>query len=568
MSRFQQATADAGAALPSEVEEMVAKLQRSLAEVAERERLLIAEGRDITHRQRAEEELQASRRMLKLVLDTIPVRVFWKDRDGCFLGCNWHFARDAGLSSTDEIIGKNDHQLSWRAQAEQYRADDRRVMESGVARVAYEEPQTRPDGTELWLRTSKIPLRDADEQIVGVLGVYEDITDRKRAEQERLRLEVQMQQAQKLESLGVLAGGIAHDFNNLLVAVLGNLEIVRLRLPAGSTIAENLNAIETAALRAGELSRQMLAYSGRGRFVVGAVDVNALVREMSQLLMVSVSKKTELTLELEENLPSLQADATQVRQVVMNLITNASESLTDGVGRVRLRTGSRLFADGELRDEFTHGSLPGGRYVVIVVEDTGQGMDRGTVGRIFEPFFTTKFTGRGLGLAAVLGIVRGHRGTIKVESTVGQGTLFCVFLPASQVPALPTVEATVADSEWLGRGRVLLVDDEAGVRSTGTELLREIGFEVVVAADGRAALDLYRPGRFACVILDLTMPRLDGAETMRELTRLDPGVKVVLSSGYDAEDVQSRLGELRPAGFLGKPFSLLALRQVLRATTG
>ncbi|MDP9002705.1 MAG: PAS domain-containing protein [Myxococcota bacterium] len=525
---------------------------------------LAYEGRDVTDRKLAEEKQRASSRMLELVLDTIPVRVFWKDVDGRYLGCNAPFAQDAGVESPEAIIGKSDLALSWQVEAELYRADDRAVMKSGVRRVAYEEPQTRPDGTGLWLRTSKIPLRDNQGHVVGVLGVYEDITASKQAEQRRLDLEVQMQHAQKLESLGVLAGGIAHDFNNLLMAVLGNVDLLR-PLTTEQQAVEHLQSLDTAARRARDLCRQLLAYSGRGRFVVQLVDINEVAREMRQLLALSVSKKATLELLLDDALPSIQADATQIRQVMMNLVANASEALVDGEGTIRVRTSRATFGPGILRREGTSEHLPAGTYVLLEVEDTGIGMDARTRARIFEPFFTTKFTGRGLGLAAVVGIVQGHGGIVQVESDVGKGSCFRVFLPSD---GRPVVERTIPPpARWRGHGRVLFVDDEPMVLSVVVKLIEHLGFEVDTATHGRGALELYKPEKYVCTILDVTMPHLGGIETMRRMREQDPNVAVVLASGYDAEDVMGRMGDLQADGFLEKPFTMEMLEKTLREVT-
>jgi two-component system cell cycle sensor histidine kinase/response regulator CckA len=374
---------------------------------------LVCEGRDISGRKAIEESLRASRKMLALVLDTIPVRVFWKDLDLRYLGCNMQFARDAGLTSPDAIVGRTDLELSWRAEAERYRRDDAAVIASGVPRIAYDEPQTSPDGAELWLRTSKIPLRDAEERIVGVLGVYEDITARKKTENERLALAIQVQRAQKLESLGVLAGGIAHDFNNLLTVVLGSVDLLRL---AGApsvdgpsvdapSVDAGLRAITGAAHRASHLCRQLLAYSGRGRFMVQPVDVNVLVRDTADLFRAPLSNEARLEVVTTPEPLVVEADATQIRQLLMNLLTNAKEALSDQsgaitgtitgliTGLITIRTSRAAFAEGELHDEYARERMPAGTYAVLEVHDTGVGLDEGMRARIFEPFFTTKFTG-------------------------------------------------------------------------------------------------------------------------------------------------------------------------------
>jgi PAS domain S-box-containing protein len=378
---------------------------------------------------------------------------------------------------------------------------------------------------------------------------------RKLAEEERLRLEAQIRHTQKLESLGVLAGGIAHDFNNLLTGVLGNLDLA-LMLEPGSRVHEHIREARASAERAADLSRQMLAYSGKGSFVIQPVDLNELVTEIGNLLEVSVSKKVALSYDLARDLPPVVADVTQLHQVVLNLITNASDSIGDEGGVVTLRTGTRRCDRGYLSTTYLDDHLPDGEYVFLEVCDTGCGMDRETLLRIFDPFFTTKFTGRGLGLASALGIIRGHSGAIKVESEPGAGTTFVVLLPAAEATAakrpaaLPEVMAEPAS------GTILLVDDEAAVREIGTRLLEQAGFRVVGAADGCQAIDYYREhaDEVSCVLLDLTMPRMDGEETYRELKRIRDDVRVVLSSGFSEQDVVSRFGGEAISGFVQKPY--------------
>jgi PAS domain S-box-containing protein len=510
---------------------------------------LICEGRDLTERKRAED-------MLATVLDAIPVRVFWKDRAGRYLGCNTPFARDAGVATIADVLGKTDHDFTWHPQAERYRGDDQAVISTGEPILSYEEPQTAPDGAELWLRTTKLPLRDGAGAVIGVLGIYEDMTARKREEKERLAFEVQLQHAQKLESLGLLAGTIAHDFNNLLTAVVVNVQLLRMQLRGDPGTTPMLDDIATASRRAADLCRQLFAYSGRGENVVGPLDLNELVTEMSSLLRVSISRKANLTVALDPTLSPIHADGTQLRQVVMNLLTNASDALGDGDGEIRLRT--------TRHQVHTRGELPAGDYVAVEVEDTGCGMDAETQARIFEPFFTTKRTGQGLGLAAVLGIVRAHGGGIEVDSQVQAGTRFRMLLPAApQAQPAPVIVATAAEP-WRGQGRVLLVDDEPALLAAGAKLVAHFGFEVVTAVDGLDALERYEVGKFAMVIVDLTMPRVDGIETMRALRARDPHVKVVLTSGYDIRDMLPQLDRSRPDAFLDKPFSIASLTDVLR----
>ena len=368
---------------------------------------------------------------------------------------------------------------------------------------------------------------------------------------ERRRSEEQMRNAQKLESLGVLAGGIAHDFNNLLVGVLGNAGLALLELPDDSPARQPIRDIEVSAQRAAELTRQMLAYSGRGRFRVEPVDLSSVVEEMSQLLRRVISKQTQLSLRLSRQVPAVVADVTQLRQVVMNLITNASDALGDTAGTVTLETGT-VMADREmLASTYLNEQLPDGPYVYLEVSDTGCGMDDATSARIFEPFFTTKFTGRGLGLAAVLGIVRGHKGAISVQSAVGTGTTFRVLLPASTSTAGATEAATGAVLSR-GIGLVLLVDDEDAVRGLARRVLERGGYQVVEAATGEDALRaLAEQGTSVrAVVLDLTMPGLSGEATLQRIRQAHPRLPVIVSSGY----VPDEEGTLAGVPFLAKPY--------------
>jgi len=374
-----------------------------------------------------------------------------------------------------------------------------------------------------------------------------------------------MQETQKLESLGVLAGGIAHDFNNLLMGVLGNANLIRLELPPESPILESMEHIETAALRAAELTKQMLAYSGKGRFVVQALDLSRVVKEMAHLLGTVVSKKAMVQLHVAEDLPSVEADATQIRQVVMNLITNASDALGDEPGVITLTTGTvyadRAYLASTLFDE----GLEPGDYVFVEVADTGVGMTAETRAKIFDPFFTTKFTGRGLGLAAVHGIVRGHRGAIRLHTEPGRGTTFRILLPASPAPAAAEEDgADTMPGEILG-GTVLVVDDEETVRRAASRMLGRIGFRAVTACNGREAIDWLDRSHesIQAVLLDMMMPELSGEDTCREIRRRYPTLPIVLSSGYNELDATGAFLDQGLAAFIQKPYRLAELRATL-----
>jgi CheY-like chemotaxis protein len=376
-----------------------------------------------------------------------------------------------------------------------------------------------------------------------------------------------MQQMQKLESLGVLAGGIAHDFNNLLVAILGNAGLALMELPPESPARQTVLAIETAAQRAAELTRQMLAYSGKGRFVIERLNLSRIVEEMAHLLEVSVSKRAVLKYRFAPDLPAIEGDATQLRQVIMNLITNASDAIGDRSGVISISTGLMHADAAYLKTAYMDDALPEGDYVYLEVADTGLGMDEQTAERIFDPFFTTKFTGRGLGLAAVLGIVRSHRGAIKLYTEPGRGTTFKILFPTAG-PAVPTPEEPVeAATTAPAVATILVVDDDETVRTVTRRMLEQSGYTVFQAADGAEALAIYREnqGAIDLVLLDMTMPHMDGEETFRELRRIDPRVRVLLTSGYNEQDATERFAGKGLGGFIQKPYRPQELLERIRS---
>ncbi len=426
----------------------------------------------------------------------------------------------------------------------------------------------KADGSYCWLHDSTTACFSEIGELECFFGSVHDITERKRGEEDRRYLEKQLLHAQKLESLGVLAGGIAHDFNNILMAIIGNTDLALMRIDKGSPVVDNLQCIEQSAARAADLARQMLAYSGKGKFVVDNIDLNSLLEEMLQMLRVSISKKATLQLNLHTHLPLVEADATQIHQIIMNLVINASEALGEKNGVIAIATGFMECDSGYLKDVWLDESLTEGQYVYLEIADTGCGMDSDTLAKIFDPFFTTKFTGRGLGMAAVLGIIRGHKGAIKVNSEAGKGSTFKILFPASGKPAEIFNDESQVD-EWCGRGTVLLVDDEESVRCVGFEMLKELGFTAVTAGDGREALKIYTATpNIAFVILDLTMPHMDGEQCFRELRQINPGVKVIMSSGFNEQEVTQKFAGKGLDGFIQKPYRLSTLQEVIRNITG
>ena len=437
------------------------------------------------------------------------------------------------------------------------------------------------DEVDSYMRTGRpfspieaaVRCRDGSEKIIifyfesiGDIAIttFIDVTERKKAEESRIAMERQMLHVQKLESLGVLAGGMAHDFNNILMAMMGHAELARLRLPKDSPAIRSLDEIVNASRRASDLSRQMLAYSGRGKFLIEPVDISHLISDIAQLLSSSISKQAKLILDLRHDLPAVEGDATQLRQVVMNLITNASEAIGNSAGKIEVETGTAHFTRKELDQAILGTAIPEGEYLFLRVRDSGCGMDRETLNRIFEPFFTTKFTGRGLGMAAVMGIVKGHRGAIRIVSEPGKGSEFTILLPPSSATALKTA---AQPGGWTGEGTILLVDDEESIRSVSVQMLAMLGFKTLTAADGHEAVRIYAECRapIDLVILDLTMPGMDGVETLRRLREIDPDVRAVISSGYTEEEIGSRFANNRIEGFIQKPYDQTQLALVLRS---
>ena len=518
----------------------------------------------VVARLQAEDALREREARLRTIIDAEPECVKIIAPDGRLLEMN-----PAGLAmiETDAIESVRDRSVYPLLAPEhlaQFRAMHERVLRGEDAQLEFDIIGLK--GTRRSMDTHAVPLRDAHGAIIGQLAVTRDITERKRAALESELFHRKLQETQKLESLGILAGGIAHDFNNLLTGVLGHASLAKLDLPAGTPALENIDQIELSARRAAELCRQMLAYSGKGRFVIQRLDVNQLVEDSTHLLQISISKHCVLRTNLTHPLPAISADATQVRQIVMNLVINASEAIGTRSGVIALNTGIvRADANYLQTLRFTP-DVPPGDYVFIEVNDNGSGMDDATLHHIFDPFFTTKFTGRGLGLAAVLGIMRGHHGGVKVYSEPGRGTTFKVLFPCVSGAADALDLPPAAQVAWRGHGTVLVVDDEETVRAVAARMLESLGFGVVLAEHGRDGFDKFRlePDRYSLVLLDLTMPHMDGQETFRQLRLLRPEVKILLMSGFNQQEAISHFTGKGLAGFVQKPFELATLALELR----
>jgi PAS domain S-box-containing protein len=525
---------------------------------------LLAVARDLTERKREEDALRASEARFRALVECHPDQVLIFDRDGTIRFIN----RLMPGFREEDVVGRDGFEYVRPEHRERARALVHEVWDTGVT-ADFEVPANRPDGSVGWFHLRVAAIR-RDGQTVGLIASSRETTERKRAEEERAALEQNLRQTQKLESLGVLAGGVAHDFNNLLTGVLGNANLARLESPAGSAAVPYLDQIEQICLRAADLCRQMLAYAGKGRFVVERLDLNRVVADMTQLLQVSIAKGVVLDFRPAEPLPPVLADASQMRQVVMNLVLNASEALGERGGVVGVSTGVVSVGPGRGRTAPPAADLPPGDYVVLEVSDDGPGMTEEVRARIFDPFFTTKFTGRGLGLAAVQGIVRGHKGAVKVSTEPGRGTTFRVFFPRADGAVDAAAEAAAAPEPWRGEGTVLVADDEETVRRVAARMLESAGFRVELADGGAEAVERFRadPDAFRLVLLDLTMPGLGGEEAIGALRRLRPDVRVILMSGYAEPEVMARFAGQGLAGFVQKPFQLPTLLAKVREALG
>ncbi|MFT3867114.1 MAG: CHASE domain-containing protein [Nibricoccus sp.] len=558
------------------VEIMVAKRTVELTETQDRLR------EDIQRRIKAELSLKASEERYRILISQSTEAVWLLEiqppvpvdlaanvlidrilRVARLAECNPAAAQLYGHSQPFAVIGRDLDYFAPQARS-RHTAVLRAFVQSGYHLAEHEACDNQP-GEPRVFHHNLIGVIE-DDRLVRIWVTERELTQQRQIERERQALDRQLSETQRLESLGVLAGGIAHDFNNLLTSILGHASLGRAEIPSDSPLDEHFVEIETASRSAANLCQQMLAYAGKGRFVVKLQDLSQLIAQSAHLIQTSISHHCSVNFQLAENLPPVMADALQIQQIVMNLVLNASEAIGARGGQIT------LFTELVHPDSTTFNGCPcvpspiADEYVSLTVQDSGAGMDATTLSRIFEPFFTTKFTGRGLGLPATLGIVRSHQGALRVDSHPGVGTSITLFLPT----ATPQVdEARKADTKtpWEPEGTLLFIDDEASVRGVGERMARALGFSALSAADGTQGIELFRHYQpsITAVLVDLSMPVLTGEETMQRLRAISPALPLICMSGYNQPNTLSVHG-LAPF-FLSKPFNITQFQSVVRQAT-
>jgi PAS domain S-box-containing protein len=515
-------------------------------------RAIEASLRNISERRKRDEALRTSEETNRVLLNAASSAAFLIDTRGVVLAANQATRDRLGQG---ELVGRPMAEVLPPEVAERRRQNELEVIRTGRP-LEFEDECL---GRSYW--TSIHPIHDESGTIIRLAVYSRDITDDKQAAEERKRLTLQLQQAQKMEAIGTLAGGIAHDFNNLLMAIQGNVSLVLFDLEPSDQRHRLLTNIEKLVGSGAELTSKLLGYARRGKYESRPLLPNDLVRETAETFG-RMRKDIRIHCDLADGLKRIIADRGQLEQVLLNLFVNAADAMPNG-GQLLLETRNATHHDIPAKG---YTVTPGG-YVRLSVRDTGVGMDRETMVRIFDPFFTTKRMGRGtgLGLASAYGIVKGHGGYIDVESEKGAGSVFYVYLPATDQP--PATEAKAGRQVEPGAGTVLLVDDELSVLEVTARMMERLGYTVVMAASGHEALTLYRqdPGRFRLVILDMIMPETGGGEVFDELKRINPEVRVLLASGYSMQGQARTIMSRGCTGFIQKPFTMDDLSLKLQA---
>lgn len=521
---------------------------------------------DISIQKTIEHTLKENKKYLRNIIDLISDAIFIQDAESLvILDYNksvsriFHYPEDEITSKqiTEFFINK-EHFLKKELLNKFCQA-----KESGYQ--SFEWKAKNKEHQEFWVEMN-IRFSDSNGSRL-LITLIRDINERKAEEENKLKMEQQLLHTQKLESLGVLAGGIAHDFNNILTAILGHAELATLKLNDKDQVFMHLSEIKKASQRASELSQQMLAYSGKGKFIKEPINFNTIINEMIDLLKVSISKKVQLNLHLDENLPLFEGGVSQIRQVVMNLITNASEAIGDREGEIAIHTGIQIVSEVDDQMLYLNQDIPFGQCVYFEIRDNGCGMDRETIKKIFDPFFTTKFTGRGLGMSAILGIIRGHHGMIHVYSELGLGTRFKVFFPALGQALEDRIEKIMPIKRLSISGKVLIVDDEVTILEVAEQYLKSFGIESIKASNGIEGVKVYTEHReeLSLIILDLTMPGMSGEEVFNTLQKYDNSVPIILMSGFSEYELKNKYSSKGFSGFIQKPFSFADFQEKINS---
>ena len=512
---------------------------------------------EIADRMQAENRLAEQTELLNNILSNVPHNIFWKNRQMKYMGCNKAFALACGLSSPDEVIGKTDFDLPWKKEeTELFLKCEKKVIDSGKAVNDIEETLTQADGDKKTVIISKVPLKDKNGYIFGILGFYYDITERK-------NMEEAAKQTQKMEAIGTLAGGIAHDFNNILGGIMGYTELAMDLMDTGDIAFNHLEMVLNSSKRAKDLVRQILAFSRKNQEEKKPIQLSTIVKEEAKLLRSSLPSTIEIRLKIDDHPGMVNADATQMHQVVMNLCTNAAHAMQDKGGELAISLSSIVLSKEDIKEY--HNVCPG-PFVELKISDTGTGIDTKIIHRIFEPFFTTKGKekGTGMGLSVVHGIIKDHGGNIFVESHLNKGTSFTVLLP-QVISESETVNQSFSSAP-MGNEQILFVDDEKMLLTLGEKMLTSLGYKVTSAHSSLEAIEIFQktPHAFDLVITDHTMPHLTGYNLARRMLEINPSIKVILCTGFSDNITPEKVESVGIKALLYKPISKMDFAKIIR----
>jgi PAS domain S-box-containing protein len=517
-------------------------------------------------------ELAQSERRFRMIAEATRDMVTETDASGRFTYVSPACTAVLGYSA-EELLSRSPLHLHHEEDREAFRQEVLASREPGKPFTVRPHRLRCKDGSWVWVEANGVRYQSPDGEL-RLVGVARDITSRLRQEEIRQQLEEQLRSSQKLESLGILAGGIAHDFNNYLTPIVGMAGLLGADLPADSPLLPRVELIQKAARRATDLTAQMLAFAGGTEPRLAPLDLSETVHGMRLLLESTATHRAELVYDLASELPRVKADDGQIGQVIMNLVSNGAEALGDAGGRIEIRTG-QLEADRDFLRDYHFGEQRGpGTYVYVEVCDDGEGIDEETRKHIFDPFFSTKFTGRGLGLAVVLGIVKGHRGALRIESSPEAGTRFRILLPATSAAENASTDdrsdAHSDEARWTRPGTILVIDDDEGALEVTSILLERAGFEVLSERDGAQAIETFREhsAEITGIVLDNTMPSHSGTQVFDAIREIASEIPIVLALGYSRERVSNELLARGETRFLHKPFSADQLYRTLRQLLG